>query len=176
MPEGVPAIENVLQTYHPALSGDRRRGQCALRAAQEQFSTEEIERHEEEDAALEQAEHEARLGRLMNVEEVIGADKLTDLDLDDSEYLPTPPRHAHDDEASVSAFGIDDSDVEPHVTVSSAPPQVTLVVVQQPSELTQIHRVLIESNQSMARAIQDQAAESRQNRDTLIMMQEQMKQ
>ena len=53
MPEGVPAIENVLQTYHPALSGDRRRGQCALRAAQEQFSAKEIERHKEEDAALE---------------------------------------------------------------------------------------------------------------------------
>ena len=85
---------------------------------------EEIERYEEEDASLEQAEHKGGLGGPMNVEEVIGADKLTDLDLDDSEYLPTPPRRAHDDEASVSAFGIDDSDVEPHVTASSAPPQL----------------------------------------------------
>ena len=65
----------------------------------------------------------------MNVEEVIGVDKPTDLDSDDSEYLPTPPRHAHDDEASVSAFGIDDCDVEPHVTASSTPPQVTPVAV-----------------------------------------------
>jgi hypothetical protein len=122
--------ENVLQTYHPALSGDRRHGQRALRAAQEQFSAEEIERHEEEDAALEQAEHEARLGGLMNVEEVIGADKSTDSNSDDSEYLPTPPRRALDDKASVSAFGIDDSNVEPHVTASSAPPQVTPATVQ----------------------------------------------
>ena len=52
--EEYQAIENVLQTYHLALSGDRRRGQRALRAAQEQLSVEEIERHEEEDAALEQ--------------------------------------------------------------------------------------------------------------------------
>ena len=118
------------------MSGDRRRGQRALRAAQEQLSAEEIERHEEEDAALEQAEHEARLGGPINVEEVIGADKPTDSDSDDSECLPTPAHHTHDDEASVSAFGFDDSDVEPHVTVSSAPPQVTPVAVQQPSELT----------------------------------------
>ena len=48
----------------------------------------------------------------MNVEEVIGADKPTDSDSDDNEYLPTPPRRAHDDEATASAFGIDDSDVE----------------------------------------------------------------
>ena len=123
------AIENVLQTYHPALSGDRCRGQCALRAAQEQFSAKEIERHKEEDAALEQAKHEARLGGPMNVENMIGADKLTDSDSDDSEYLPTPPHHAHDDEASVSTFDIDDSDIEPHVTASSAPPQVTPVAV-----------------------------------------------
>ena len=47
------AIENVLQTYHPVLSGNRHHGQRALRASQEQFSAEEIERHEEEDAALE---------------------------------------------------------------------------------------------------------------------------
>ena len=47
------AIENVLQTYHPMLSVDRHHGQRALRAAHEQFSVEEIERHEEEDAALE---------------------------------------------------------------------------------------------------------------------------
>ena len=58
----------------------------------------------------------------MNVEEVIGADKPTYLDSDDSEYLPTPPHCAHDDEALVSAFGIDDSDVEPHVIASSTPP------------------------------------------------------
>ena len=151
----------MLQTYHPALSGNRCHGQRALRASHEQFSAEEIERHKEEDAALEQAEYEARLGGPMNVEEVIGADKPTDSDSDDSEYLPTPPRHAHDDEASVSAFGIDDSDVEPHVIASSAPPQVTPAAIQQPSELTQILRVLTESNQSMAWAIQDQAAESR---------------
>ena len=86
----------------------------------------------------------------MNVEDVIGADKPTDLDSDDSEYLPTPPCRAHDDKASLSVFGIDDSDVEPHVIVSFAPPQVTPAVVQQPSELTQILRVLTESNQSMA--------------------------
>ena len=48
------ATNNVLQTYRPALSGDWRHGQRALRAAQEQLSVEEIERHEEEDAALEQ--------------------------------------------------------------------------------------------------------------------------
>jgi hypothetical protein len=59
----------------------------------------------------------------------------------------------------VSAFGIDDSDVKPHVTASSAPPQVTPAAVQQPSELTQILRLLTESNQCMSRAIQDQAAE-----------------
>ena len=111
----------------------------------------------------------------MNVEEVIGADKETDSDLDDNEYLPMPPCGAQDHEASVSVFSIDDSDVEPHVIVSYAPPQVTPAAVQQPSELTQILRVLTESNQSMAQAIQDQAPESRQNRDTLIMMQEKMK-
>ena len=83
---------------------------------------EEIERHEERDVSLEQAKHEARLGGTMNVEEVIGADKQTDSDSDDSEYLPMSPHRAHDDEASVSAFGIDDSDVEPHVTASSTPP------------------------------------------------------
>ena len=65
----------------------------------------------------------------MNVEEVIGVDKPTDSDLDDSEYLPTPPHHAYDDEALMSEFGIDDSDVEPFVTVSSGPPQVTLAAV-----------------------------------------------
>ena len=65
----------------------------------------------------------------MNVEEVIGADKPNDSDSDDSEYLPTPPCRAHDDEALVSAFGIDDSDVEPHVIASSAPPQVTSTIV-----------------------------------------------
>ena len=65
----------------------------------------------------------------MNVENMIGADKLTDSDSDDSEYLPTPPHRAHDDEASVSTFDIDDSDIEPHVTASSAPPQVTPVAV-----------------------------------------------
>ena len=118
------------------MSFDWCRGHRALKAAQGQFSAEEIERHKEEDAALEQAEHEARLGGLMNVEEVIGADKPTDSDLDDSEYLPMPPHHAHDDEALVSVFGIDDSNVKPHVTASSAPPQVTPVAVQQPSELT----------------------------------------
>ena len=58
----------------------------------------------------------------MNVEEVIGADKPTDSDSDDNEYLPTPPRRAHDDEASMSTFGIDNSDAKPHVTASSAPP------------------------------------------------------
>jgi hypothetical protein len=31
----------------------------------------------------------------------------------------------------VSAFGIDDSDIEPHVTASSAPPRVTPTAVQQ---------------------------------------------
>ena len=82
----------------------------------------------------------------MNVEEMIGADKLTDSDSDDSEYLPTPPHRAHDDESSVSAFGIDDSDVEPHGIASSTPPQVTSAAIQQPSELTQILRVLTESN------------------------------
>ena len=66
----------------------------------------------------------------MNVEEVIGADKPTDSDSDNSEYLPMPPHHAHDDEASVSTFDIDDSDIEPHVTASSAPPQVTPVAIQ----------------------------------------------
>ena len=60
----------------------------------------------------------------MNVEEVIGVDKPTDSYLDDSKYLPMPPCYAHDDEASVSAFSIDDSDVELHVTASSAPPQL----------------------------------------------------
>ena len=65
----------------------------------------------------------------MNVEEVIGADKPTDSDSDDSEYRPTPPHCAHDDEASVSAFSIDDSNIEPHVTASSTPPQVTPVAV-----------------------------------------------
>jgi len=99
----------------------------------------------------------------MNVEEVFGPHKPIDSDSNDSEYLPMPPHHAHDDEASVSAFGIDDSDAKPHVIVSFAPPQVTPAVVQQPSELTQILRVLTESNQSMAWAIQDQAAELRQN-------------
>ena len=66
----------------------------------------------------------------MNVEEMIGADKPNDSDSDDSLYLPTPPHCAHDDEASVSVFSIDDSDVEPHVTASSAPSQVTPAVVQ----------------------------------------------
>ena len=65
----------------------------------------------------------------MNVEEVIGADKPTDSDSDDSECLPTPAHHTHDDEASVSVFGIDDSDAEPHVTTSSVSPQVTLATV-----------------------------------------------
>ena len=82
----------------------------------------------------------------MNVEEVIGADKPTDSDSDDSKYLPMTPRRAHDDKASVSVFGIDDSDIEPHVTASSAPPQVTPATVQQPSEHTQILRVFTESN------------------------------
>ena len=59
----------------------------------------------------------------MNVEEVVDADKQTDLDSDDNE-------------ASVFGFSIDGSDAEPHVTVSSAPPQVTLAAIQQPSELT----------------------------------------
>jgi len=85
----------------------------------------------------------------MNVEEVFGPHKPIDSDSNDSEYLPMPPHHAHDDEALVSVFGIDDSDVEPHVTTSSAPPQVTPAYVQQPSELTQILRMLTESNQSM---------------------------
>ena len=58
----------------------------------------------------------------MNVEEVIGADKPTDSDSNDSEYLPTQPCRAHDDDASMSAFGINDSNIEPHVTASSAPP------------------------------------------------------
>ena len=53
---------------------------------------------------------------------VIGVDKPTDLDSDDNEYLLTPPRRAHDDKALVSAFGINDSDAEPHVTASSTPP------------------------------------------------------
>jgi hypothetical protein len=97
----------------------------------------------------------------MNVEEVIGADKSTDLESDDSEYLPMPPRRAHDNEALVSAFSIDDSNIKPHVTASSAPPQMTPTAVQQQSELTQILRVLTESNQSMEWAIQDQAAELR---------------
>ena len=66
----------------------------------------------------------------MNVEEEIGADKPTNSNSDDSEYLSTPPHRAHDDEASVSMFGIDDSDIEPHVTASSAPPQVTPVAIQ----------------------------------------------
>jgi len=57
-------------TYHPASRDDRRHGQLALRAVQEQFSTEEIERHDEEDAILEQAEHQARLGGMMDVEDV----------------------------------------------------------------------------------------------------------
>ena len=65
----------------------------------------------------------------MNVEEVIGADKPTDSDSDDSKYLPMTPRRAHDDKASVSVFGIDDSDAEPHVTTSSVSPQVTLATV-----------------------------------------------
>ena len=68
----------------------------------------------------------------MNVEDVIGTDKPANLDSDDSEYLLTPPHHSHDDEALVSVFGIDDSDIEPHVTASSAPPQVTPAAVQQP--------------------------------------------
>ena len=72
----------------------------------------------------------------MNVEKVIGADKETDSDLDDNKYLPMPPCGAHDHEASVTMFGIDNSDVNPHVTTSSTPPQVTPAVVQQPSELT----------------------------------------
>ena len=65
----------------------------------------------------------------MNVEEVFGPHKPIDSDSNDSEYLPMPPHHAHDDEASVSVFSIDDSDVEPHVIVSYAPPQVTPAVV-----------------------------------------------
>ena len=60
----------------------------------------------------------------MNVEEVFGPHKPIDSDSNDSEYLPMPPHHAHDDEASVSVFSIDDSDVELHVTASSAPPQL----------------------------------------------------
>ena len=121
----------MLQTYHLALSFDWCRGHRALKAAQGQFSVEEIKRHKEEDAALEQADHEARQGWPMNVEEVIGADKPTNSNSDDSEYLPMSPHRAHDDEASVSAFGIDDSDVEPHVTASSTPPQVTPTAIQQ---------------------------------------------
>ena len=49
---------------------DRRYGQRALRAVQEQFSTEEIGRQAEEDAILEQAEHQAGLGGMMDVEDV----------------------------------------------------------------------------------------------------------
>ena len=65
----------------------------------------------------------------MNVEEVIGADKPTNLDTDNSKYLPMPQCHAYEHEASWSTFSIDDSDVEPHVIVSYAPPQVTPAVV-----------------------------------------------
>ena len=53
MSEGVRGDRKCASDHHPALSDDQCHGQRALRAAQEQLSAEEIERHEEEDATLE---------------------------------------------------------------------------------------------------------------------------
>jgi hypothetical protein len=57
---------------------------------------------------------------------------------------------AHDNTAS--CFSIDENDIEPHATVA---PPVTPAAIQQPSELTQILRVLTKS-------IDRHATESRQ--------------
>jgi hypothetical protein len=78
------ATEPIILTYHLASRDDRHRGQRALRAAQEQFSMEEIERQAKEDAILEQAEHQAGLGG-MDVEDVhADVDKQIKSDSDDT--------------------------------------------------------------------------------------------
>jgi len=64
------AAEPTILTYHPSSRDDRRHGQRALRGVQELFSIEEIERQTEEDAKLKQAQHQARLGGMMDVEDV----------------------------------------------------------------------------------------------------------
>ena len=101
----------------------------------------------------------------MDVEHVhTDADKQIESDSDNNNYLISMPLGtAHDNTAS--RFGIDDSDVEPCATVA---PPVTPAAVQQPSELTHILRVLTES-------VDRHATESRQQRETMIMIQEQMR-
>ena len=115
----------------PASSYDGRHGQHSLRPVQELLLIQDRERHKMVDAALEQAEHQSRIGGILNV-------RMQDSDSDDSDYHdPTSNDH---DEGGSSSGGVADKemDVVPPTTEmlsKQAPPPVS---IHQPSELGQI--------------------------------------
>ena len=65
-------------TYMPASLNNLHRGQRALRSIQELLPIQDRDKHEMVDATLEQAEHQSRIGGILNV-------RVQDLDSDDSD-------------------------------------------------------------------------------------------
>ena len=88
-----------VMTYMAASLDDHRHGQRALRSIQELLPIQDRERHEMVDAALEQVEHQSRIGGILNV-------RMQDLDSDDSDCCD-PMSDDHDKEGSSSGGVVD---------------------------------------------------------------------
>jgi len=56
-----------IMTYMPVSPNDSRHGQHALRSVQELLPIQDRERHEMVDVALDQVEHQSRIGGILNI-------------------------------------------------------------------------------------------------------------
>ena len=88
---------------------DDHRGQRALRDTQELLAIQDRERNNVEDAALEQAEHQSRIGGILNI-------PMEDSDSDDSNYHD-PMTHDHEAGGSCSVADKEVGDDPPTIDV-----------------------------------------------------------